>query len=671
MLMKNQYPKDPSREDMHVVIVGIFLNEVYKLGVSYVSLSQTFPIPSSWTAAGNLSNDDFTVILNRSQSAIDTLKPYFNLSTCTIGDLSFSHTADVFSAVALYDQISGGGPLYQDWVKSCFESVSVKTGFNFYALAPAKKANSDAIAWGLAAARAARAYSDEAPFFFNISDILWQQTNKYTVNITTTNLGCTSTLQGGISENPDTPDNPQVNANTTVGFAALSAYLFKQSIPRQTQYANAFRNATDYIYRNIYDNTSNIVLPSPCASIDTVVPSDSGLLIEALRVWRGNETHFNLSSLINGTISANWTGPDGTMLDSTESEQDDPTSKGRLISSLHEALGSMNQDIVNLTERFIKIQYHSVVSTVSVHAGINFYSHNWTLGSVATELELRGQLAAIDVMNSAASIKAGACQYPCTTKPTTSSLSSPGSSSTASASGVADSSHRLRNATVGGISAGAFALGLIVATVVAVLWCRRQTSRRRRDMITMSRTKTMYSPESGNSIRPQASQSQPDLLQSRYMVPLLPTHHSVPSSDTTDDTVTVSNLDSSMITDDVKQQNPFRRHSRSHVRSLSQPALVPSFIPSQPPNLSTSQPIFYSLNNTLPEATATESRPRNPFRKTLPEETTLISFDDSPFPFPNVSGSAVTTHIPNDLDGVDIGVSGASVNSSSVFGHAI
>ncbi|KAI0078573.1 hypothetical protein K474DRAFT_882485 [Panus rudis PR-1116 ss-1] len=344
------------------------------------------------------------------------------------------------------------------------------------------------INWGLAAFYAFRAYNDN--FFLNMSTTIWNEAFAFFITPEDAALGKHPTKNasiqsqclgastaGGVFYQTLKPNDTVVNGATVAGFLVLSAYLFE--LTENATYSSAAGLSAQFILSHMYDGRfiKDGIDVGTCTLADLVITDNSGFTIEGLSVYSnvtGNTTMLGIAKNLTATAIKfdEWTDESGILHEGVE----DPESmnqninrwglKSLFIRGLYEAWrrSPPDSDVANLIQSYITVQYNALLDFSRTPGG-HFYSPVWR-PPPASHLLPWGQLAAIDVMNSAIDLPVSN-----DTATTSSFISSTASSSPTSLtqnSSWASLSHPLIRTPIDSIfgAFGAIAGHLLVVTIL-------------------------------------------------------------------------------------------------------------------------------------------------------------------------------------------------------------
>ncbi|CAL1699053.1 unnamed protein product [Somion occarium] len=454
---------------MLVLLLGLLLSIFPTL-----LFAEDFSIPSAWRKP--TSDRTFSERANISQAVIDSIVLLFNASTGQLDVHTIRQLVMCHCASRLHRRKQGE--------RSCCRQSSRDRLPASSRILPASKLNTDPLNWALAAIYAYRAYGEA--YLLNIAQSVWDQTNVYAItksqafdglhpmkNVTFPGKCGDSSVAGGVFYIVDNLQNTDVNGATVGGFMALSAHLYEAT--KDEKYATAAEASAEFIRTFMYNGTIIIdtITLATCAVSTLPVTYNSGFFIEGVSVLADvtQNTTWNLflNQLIADTIKFPiWTGSDGILIERAGEPKDALTNsfgkalKGIFIRGLYEAWtrAPSNSDVATLIRRFIVVQYNALLDLASA-PGSNLYSPRLH-GPPVDHLLPWGQLAALDILNSAMSFA------PRSQDNTTSSSPPPSTDS--------DSHKSVNKGLIVGVTIGAIALVAIIAAIAFFLWRRRKRS---------------------------------------------------------------------------------------------------------------------------------------------------------------------------------------------------
>ncbi|KAI0073768.1 hypothetical protein K474DRAFT_1677636 [Panus rudis PR-1116 ss-1] len=378
------------------------------------TIAQDLTVPPLWRVA-------YLVFIHEKPSSNRTRQDRITLAEAVGHSLSYSeatgqvnglfHTQSTnwHCALALYDWITGGDE-FEQIVRSHIPTVfalHAKTSSNF---------TNDPINLGLAAYYAYRAYNDTS--FLDMAKNLSNQAlanfitpenaasgNHPTKNVTFASECSGASTAGGVFY----VINVQTDTHVSGASAGLAAHLFDAT--RDTQYSDAAELTAAFMTNHMYNGgiISDIFDPRDCSFTPAVITDNSGFYIEGLSVLANSTANStwmnNLKTVISTTIKASWTDSSGIVnegLGSMTSENSNVWPlKGLFIRGLYEAWSrfSPDSDVAKLIQSYLLVQFNAILDFAKSPDG-DIYSPNWH-DSPATKLLPWGQLAAIDVLNSA------------------------------------------------------------------------------------------------------------------------------------------------------------------------------------------------------------------------------------------------------------------------------
>ncbi|KAI0078574.1 hypothetical protein K474DRAFT_882513 [Panus rudis PR-1116 ss-1] len=371
--------------------------------------TQDYFVPSEWREPTSSRPRDERISI--AKDLIDTLT--YNSTSGLVNNLTYTQSANWHCGLAISAWIIGK----QDNAATVKNNLIAVTTNNFDVTL-----QNNPINWGLAAYYAFRAYNDNA--FLNISTTIWDEAYTYfitpkeassgrhpTKNVSIQSQCRGASTAGGVFYASHKLSDTGVNGATVGGFLALTAYLYE--VTSNTTYASAAGLSAEFIMSQLYDGTiirDGIILVD-CGLETLVITDNSGFVIEGLTVYSnvpGNSTMKALANNLTATVIKfnQWTDAAG-ILHEGQPDPDITQSgdgwgfKSILIRGLFEAWrrSPPNSDVANLIQSYITVQYNALLDFSRTPGG-RFYSPVWRPPPAAHLLPW-GQLAAIDVMNSA------------------------------------------------------------------------------------------------------------------------------------------------------------------------------------------------------------------------------------------------------------------------------
>ncbi|KZV73152.1 hypothetical protein PENSPDRAFT_320110 [Peniophora sp. CONT] len=271
------------------------------------------------------------------------------------------------------------------------------------------------------------------------------------------------TFAGGVFyyQDPAHSNNTFINAVSVAPFMALSAYLYEET--NNATYQQAAQHSLDFIINHLWDGkiVYDNINSSSCESVKGPWTVNQAWFVEGLSVWANITGNDTLTKLLETVVPSVATFPDwisstsdGIINDHT---RDTSTSlngnqqilKGILVRGLAEArMRNPGTDLARYIEAFIFVQLNAVLDFSRAPAPNNsYYARSWDR-SPASSFDAGGNVAAIDVLNSAFT------------------LVSPSTSASDALKG-----HATLGAIIGGVVGGVIA---VVTAIAVVVLCRRQ-----------------------------------------------------------------------------------------------------------------------------------------------------------------------------------------------------
>ncbi|VDB95869.1 unnamed protein product [Peniophora sp. CBMAI 1063] len=233
------------------------------------------------------------------------------------------------------------------------------------------------------------------------------------------------TFAGGVFASNAVQNNTNVCAKCVGPFLALSAYLFEAT--NETVYSEAAQLSVDFMIHHLWNGT----IVYDMFNLNTCTPHPNPLtvnqagFIEGLAVWANVTKNATLTSLLEEVVSSTTTFPvwslsgspvisgehtlnrfvRSTSHESTESgalKNWAPNLKGLFIRGLAEArMRNPGSVIARYVEAYVTIQFNALIDNAQGAApDDSWYSPQWA-GPRASSYNSAGNIAALDVLNTA------------------------------------------------------------------------------------------------------------------------------------------------------------------------------------------------------------------------------------------------------------------------------
>ncbi|CAL1717365.1 unnamed protein product [Somion occarium] len=451
--------------------------------------AQDFSVPSGWRhPSSSRSGSDRAGL---AQALLSTVTPQFNSTSGQLDSLFFNQNANLLSAISIHAMIVPSNETNLPVVLAALKGASQsQPGF----LTPSvcrlptsllpeiAEFNVDPLTWGLAALHAYCSYADS--YFLDTATSIWQNMSDYLVSTTDADIRshpfrnttfqqeCNGTsTAGAVFVIANDPIDLTTNAATTGSFMTLSARLFEAT--GNTTYQLAAQLSAWFIQSHLYDGT--VIIDtfdlSNCTANLAQETYNSGLVIEGLSVYVNQTNNATMRSFLNDLISTSiknstWTGLDGIIIegpsqDTVATNYDGVAFKGIFVRGLYEAWSRSPQDsdVAKLIQSYITVQYNALVDLAKAPSN-DYYAPRWQ-GPPAESFLPWGQLAALDVLNSAA----GMSQEP-------SPSVTPPSIASATTTATSTSHHGLAAGAIAGVTIGVVVVVTLIAASAIYLYRR-------------------------------------------------------------------------------------------------------------------------------------------------------------------------------------------------------
>ncbi|KAI0029035.1 Six-hairpin glycosidase-like protein [Vararia minispora EC-137] len=448
----------PSRPARAAGLLFLFLSSFFAF-----ACAQDFSVPNNWRkSTSSLSRTERSAL---AEGALSTLPPLINPLNGTIGPLNFPQTAALISVFAQFDYFNGT----TTYIGNATNNLQTfgRLNANFY---------NNATQFGIAAYYCYRAYNQS--YLLDMAVDVWKASLQSMITVADaqngTHAGRTVSFQsscpafqntpggttaGGVFWLVDSPTNTLVNGESIGPFMELSAYLYEGT--KNQTYLDIAQLTAEFMRNHMYNGT--IILDTfdvtVCGGPDTGEPG----------VFTYNEAFYieGLAVLANVTGNSTWTSLVENLAVSTIkfpawTESDGINMEALLIRALRELWArTQNENLKQLIEAYILVQHNALLDLATV-SGSNHYSNSW-IGPPVSALLPWGQIAALDVLNSAFDMAAPDGSPAQTQTPESGSPNTP----------------TVRTPMIGAIAGGAVG-GAVGATAVVVLGLMLLRRRRRR-----------------------------------------------------------------------------------------------------------------------------------------------------------------------------------------------
>ncbi|KAI0084764.1 hypothetical protein BDY19DRAFT_1051104 [Irpex rosettiformis] len=502
--------------------------------------AQSFAIPANWRKPTSpLSRHDRVARVN---GLLDTILSAFNSSSGLLDGLSITQTASLLIALSNSDSISGSANNKNAVLQSLdtmfaqnpnISALSIATQrtskYSFHPLSSPLYAlthKKTIRIWGLAAISAYRAYNTASAL--QHAQAMFDLLQPYQITPSNAANGTHPLRQvkfqgscngastaGGVFYFPYAPQNADVNGETVGAFMALSAYLYSRT--HNTTYLTSATLSATFIFNQLFNDVIIIdtIALTNCFTSPEVVSYNSGFVIEGLSVLAAENLPTNGSGspgesfsygafLQNLTSTAvqnqKWTNvSDGVIIEGPSPPSNVSTNnfgqalKGIFIRGLFEAYnrtspGSIFADYIS---SFITVQFNALQDLAST-PNTNSYSSLWEGPPPPPNQILPwGQLAALDVLNSAVGLVPSDPNSPSTATTTSAS----GSTDTPSATPSEDSNlikpRKNKTAIIAGSIVGVISF-LAFSILAGVYMIRRKRKRVERMRTMLEETAVPY-----------------------------------------------------------------------------------------------------------------------------------------------------------------------------------
>uniref|UniRef100_A0A8H8CE62 Endo-1,6-alpha-mannosidase n=1 Tax=Psilocybe cubensis TaxID=181762 RepID=A0A8H8CE62_PSICU len=369
-----------------------------------MSVAQDLGVPLSWRKFNNSRPTSERISI--SQNAINTILPQLDSSTGQFNGIGYWQAANVFSAMALQDQVA------KTTTNKNIVVNNLKLVFGLFK-------NYDQFGWWAQAAHYAfKSYGDTE--LLNNSIATWNSVSNYMITPAQAQAGKTPfksfalagtcdgvTMAGGVFWRPTT-DDTAINSITTGLFLTLSSYLYETT--RDTKYLSAATMAANWIKAH---NIATSSASNPGILLDTedgdncsrspaswLFTYNSGKFLEGLSVLANVTGDSQWEQLMLTTAAAAiknapWQGSNGIIIEGadTDSNNDGVGFKGTGLLEVFRRT-PQNSALRILIHSYVDVQYNALLDLAS--SG-NDYSANW-LGPQPSGFTTWGQLAALDVL---------------------------------------------------------------------------------------------------------------------------------------------------------------------------------------------------------------------------------------------------------------------------------
>ncbi|VDB84793.1 unnamed protein product [Peniophora sp. CBMAI 1063] len=476
---------------------------------------QDLAIPPDWVNTTSNSTRDSREILANSAAA--TFLAEVNVAAgASAGLPSIRYFTSIYAVLSLQDYYSGNSS-WSDTVSNGMQGYYQQYGL--YGVPPLNNAPAY---WGLAFFYAYRTYRQQ--FYLDLAMMAHNLTynNAFVTssaaasgtgsgrNVSfTPPPGCTNaTIAGGVFFKQDQLNDTIVNAETIGPFMALSAYLYEQT--NQQLYSDAAELSLNFIVNHLWNGTyvrDSFVMASCQTDNVTMNTFNQAFFVEGLSVWANVTKSTTLSSLLQTAVASTttlktWTLPNGVVAEDTDRDNSDADTKGVFLRGLTEArMRNPGTGLATYIDAYLTVQFNAVINN-ALASGTSFYTTSWS-GPPVSSFSAGGNLAAVDVMNSAFSI----------TKPSNTSTSTGGSGEVPTPSESANPNSK-RSLNAGAIAGGVIG-GLVAAAVILfatlLSWRRRRARAIEEGMV--------VDDSVAPAARPDSTTAEPFMLQTPFTPP--------------------------------------------------------------------------------------------------------------------------------------------------------
>ncbi|KIM38391.1 hypothetical protein M413DRAFT_447860 [Hebeloma cylindrosporum] len=375
-----------------------------------LAIAQNLDVDVNWRKYSNSRPRSERVSI--AQNAINAMQPQLNTGTGEFNGIGFWQSANVYSAMAIQDQLTGSTTNKAVVVNNLKLAFRRNKNYDAYGY------NDDALWWAQAAVYAHKAYKDDE--LLNNAIATWNSVSRYVIteaqalnarhplkNFALAGSCDGATMAGGVFWRP-TADDKSINSITTGLYLTLSAYLAE--ITKDSKYKDASVLSAKWIKaHNIAPN--KILLDTQSGADCSRSPAswiftyNTGKFVEGLSVLYDLTADNSWNQLMLDIVAAAvkntaWQETNGIIKEGSDngSNNDGIGFKAIYIRGLLEVFRRTpeNEKLRILLHSYIDVQYNALLDLAKSPSG-NFYSANWR-GPQPTAFTSWGQLAALDVL---------------------------------------------------------------------------------------------------------------------------------------------------------------------------------------------------------------------------------------------------------------------------------